>query len=347
MAITVCGNCIEFGGSYTMCSTAPGFSFDGVIKAESGFCDTRARITAGFVTGGYTPTRVNTIQCFPFAADASATDTGELSHTLALGAGLSSLTNGYNTSGLNPSCTPGVVDSISKFSFASGAGATCIGNLLGCTGYSATGLSSQTDGYVSGGVNPAPGTTEEEAVKKFPFASDTNAAIVATFPTPTALSQLSAPQSIVNYGDYSSGYWAPGRPVPDCFVKFTFASDTIGAQLPFSFGPAPAGTYNGGAQSSTTHGYYSGGRVPGSGHIDVGIGKFPFASEDAITDVGELTVNRSRIADSSSVNNGYNSGGYTPTLQSTIDKFPFATDNSASDVGELISNFSAAAGHQF
>jgi hypothetical protein len=90
-------------------------------------------------------------------------------------------------------------------------------------------------------------------------------------------------------------------------------------------------------QSSSTHGYTSGGSNAGPVYVksDV-IDKFPFASGGTATGVGTLAgCARERSAGSSSTVSGYASGGGFPTV-SCINKFPFATDSSAPVIGGLV-----------
>jgi hypothetical protein len=78
-------------------------------------------------------------------------------------------------------------------------------------------------------------------------------------------------------------------------------------------------------QSSTTHGYSSGGYIPPSPRVNT-IDKFPFASDTNATDVGDLIVARKSMTGQSSTASGYVSGGYggSPVASSNvIDKFPF------------------------
>jgi hypothetical protein len=133
---------------------------------------------------------------------------------------------------------------------------------------------------------------------------------------------------------YTSGGWPTGT---DTIDKFPFASDsnaTDVGNLTQARG-VPAG------QSSSSHGYTSGGRsnVPDNA-AHTTIDKFPFASDANATDVGDLTVGRRRQGGQSSSDNGYTSGGYS----NVIDKFPFASDGNATDVGDLTQSRAVAAG---
>jgi hypothetical protein len=88
-------------------------------------------------------------------------------------------------------------------------------------------------------------------------------------------------------------------------------------------------------------GYTSGGDADG---IVNTIDKFSFSSDGNASDVGDLTLSRSRPSGQSSTSSGYSSGGRSPTLVNTIDKFPFAADGNATDVGDLTRITDATAG---
>ena len=99
-------------------------------------------------------------------------------------------------------------------------------------------------------------------------------------------------------------------------------------------------------QSSTTHGYFSGGGDPARRDV---IEKFPFASDDNSTDVGDLTAVNDSLSGQSSTTHGYASGGYNgpPGASDTIEKFPFSTDANATDVGDLTLSRYQLAGQQY
>jgi hypothetical protein len=88
----------------------------------------------------------------------------------------------------------------------------------------------------------------------------------------------------------------------------------------------------------STAGYLAGARdgPPFANIID----KFPFATDDNATDVGDLSVARQGVAGQSSDVSGYISGGYNVPLSpfvysNVIDKFPFASNGNTTDVGDL------------
>ena len=118
---------------------------------------------SGYSSGGTTPDK-NTIDKFPFASDANATDVGDLTQERNNAAGQSSTASGYTSGGsVGPS-----LNTIDKFPFASDGNATDVGDLTQAR-RSAAGQSSTASGYSSGG-DPAVNT-----IDKFPFASDGNA----------------------------------------------------------------------------------------------------------------------------------------------------------------------------
>ena len=89
--------------------------------------------TSGGLDPGVTPPIiVNTIDKFPFATDANATDVGDLTQARSNQAGQSSTSSGYTSGG-----SPPIVNAIDKFSFAADANATDVGDLTQARGYAA------------------------------------------------------------------------------------------------------------------------------------------------------------------------------------------------------------------
>ena len=106
-----------------------------------------------------------TIDKFPFASDANATDVGDLTVETFGRMGQNSTDNGYSSGG-------GYVTDIDKFPFASDGNATDIGDLTVARRYGAS-QSSTASGYASGGAGPS--VPYYNTIDKFPFASDANA----------------------------------------------------------------------------------------------------------------------------------------------------------------------------
>lgn len=120
--------------------------------------------------------------------------------------------------------------------------------------------------------------------------------------------------------------------------SFPFASSTSGTTimtLPNWVGSTSQ--YEGANAHSTTHAYYGGGYTAPTPAQTNAIQKFPFASEDNYSDVGDLTVTRVHVAGVSSTTHGYAAGGWAPPSYNVIDKYTFASDGNATDVGDLTS----------
>ena len=296
--------------------TAPPYSFQGSNH--------------GYITGGQT-TNVyqNTIQRFSFTSDANATDVGDMAaNVFSRPSGQTSTYHGYNSTG-NSSLgstvpIPQRSAEVRRFSFASSANATDVGFLtIGHT--LGTGQSSSTHGYHTGGPPSA------SNIEKFPFSAGnvTAGSVVAgTTTTPNARESVGLSSETNGYitGDYVSPYID--------IEKFSFASDGNATDVGNLFS-----NRNGGAgQSSTTHGYTSGGRT--SSFSDI-IDKFPFASDGNATNVGDLTDAKNFTSGNSSTTHGYTSGGQdgpssTSNQENVIEKFPFSSDNNSTDVADLL-----------
>jgi hypothetical protein len=290
---------------------------------------------SGYSSGGQ---GVNIIQKYSFTADGNATDVGDLTfYSAGETAGQSSTTHGYQQDRLN--------SDINKFAFASDGNAT---NII--TNFSnsqkTVGHSSTTHGYASGG-NPG----ARSNIKRFPFSSET---------TTEEIGNLSAARSnLAGQSSTTHGYSSGGEPDSNTLLidKFPFAVSS-GAYAS-NVGNLSAFRYGGAGQSSDTHGYTSGGdQYPVSSpqrnanYID----KFPFASDDNATDVGDLTWARGLLpSGTSSRESGYTAGGRGSSsstgggnlnAKNIIDKFSFASDGNATDVGDLITTIYEASGQQ-
>ena len=186
-------------------------------------------------------------------------------------------------------------------------------------------------GYVCGGL-PAP--NHGNVIEKFPFATDTNASDVGDLSLASIAQggNSSATHAHVSGGDN------PSNPFPndiDVIQTFPFANENnciaasnLRVQREYHVG-----------QSSSTHGYLSGGFTPSPYSDYTKIEKFPFASVGFGTSaIGDLTERRFRPAGHSSSSNGYISGGQEPPtapVTDKIEKFSFAVDANGVDVGNL------------
>lgn len=313
----------------------------------------------GYRAGGYlwTPPAVpevdsNTIDRYPFAARvANAADVGDLPEqmTTARG-GASSDTNGYVLQGR----TPSNVNYISKFPFAAAiTNATDVGDLPGIQGFMA-GNSSNTHGYSTGGqlqpVPIAPAVPYANRVSRFPFASDGTATDIGSL-TNNVLTHSS--QTSDTHGYASGGLIiVPTNTQTNVIQRFPFATATITTS---DVGDLTVTRDSLTGQSSDTHGYASGGRVPFSPPATAPpqnvIDRFPFAATTTnATDVGDMTTAKKLASGQSSFEHGYISGGnnqpgagLSPPADpddsnyfNTVERFPFAaTTTNADDVGDL------------
>ena len=184
-----------------------------VVAAVSNFPGTVSGYTSGGFSPAQSPTRLNTIDKFPFASDANATDVGDLTGGKSHVSGQSSDASGYTSGGTNPTQSPNTFNVIDKFPFAADGNATDVGDLT-VARFGSAGQSSTDNGYSSGGT---PGPTN--VIDKFPFASDANATDVGDL---TVGRSASAGQSSDASGYTSGGDDGASSNVID---KFPFASD--------------------------------------------------------------------------------------------------------------------------
>ena len=248
-----------------------------VARRELGGAGQSSTIS-GYTSGGSIgiPVQIfqNTIDKFPFATDANATDVGDITVARRNGTGQSSTVSGYISGGVGPP----TLNTIDKFPFAADANATDVGDLTQAR-QSTSGQSSTESGYTSGGGAPS-GITN--TIDKFPFSTDSNATDVGDL-TQTRYG-LTGQSSDV------SGYASGGFATLTTIDKFPFATDANATDV----GDLTRGGRDMAGQSSTENGYNSGGNR--AGEFGLTIDKFPFATDANATDVGDLTVARSELA---------------------------------------------------
>jgi hypothetical protein len=240
---------------------------------------------SGYNSGGLAPPSApspivsNVVDKFPFAANANATDVGDLTVARYYVSGQSSTVSGYTSGGTSPYSN--VID---KFPFATDANATDVGDLTLARAESA-GQSSVVSGYTSGGYSFPP-SSYYNVIDKFPFSTNANATDVGDL----VLSRYGmAGQSSSISGYTSSG--TDGSTSLNIIDKFPFAANANATDV----GDLSVVRYRTTGQSSVVSGYNSGGTQPfpfnpfTSYNI---IDKFPFAVDANATDVGDLTVAR-------------------------------------------------------
>jgi hypothetical protein len=319
MPISIDKDAINFG-NYSISLHPEGISINGAFQYdEFEKIPIFGGETSGYASGGdlSNGVRSDTIDKFPFAADANGTDVGNLSETRTGLSGQSSEVSGYVSGGR----TTIDVNTIEKFSFVAGGNTTDVGDLTHTTTRYGFGNSSKKYGYgyAAGGIS----SPMINIINKFPFSADTNATDVGDL---TQGRYGAAGQSSADYA-----YFSGGGSSTNIIDKFPFAADGNATDVGDLTVARSAGLAG---QSSKVSGYASGGIGP----TDI-IDKFPFASDANATDVGNLTQIRFAASGQSSLVSGYASGGGAPSVPTqavnTIDKFPFAVDANATDVGDL------------
>ena len=230
---------------------------------------------SGYTSGGNPtgefPIGDKTIDKFPFATNANATDVGDL--TVArreISGGQSSDVSGYTSGGDAP--FGNVID---KFPFAANANATDVGDLT-VARYWTTGQSSTVSGYTSGGT----GAPVNTIIDKFPFATNANATDVGDLNG--SFAYRSGQSSTV------SGYVSGGGSTTNLIEKFPFATNANATDV----GDLFLTRNKAAGQSSTASGYTSGGQYSPSPGNNATIDKFPFASDSNATSVGNLSEAR-------------------------------------------------------
>jgi len=132
------------------------------------------------------------------------------------------------------------------------------------------------------------------------------------------------------------------------YLKFPFSSESTISLVGSVVDTPSADDFNFfGGVSSSTDGYWIGGRNGPAAIYSSSILKFPFSSDTNTSDVAEITRGAYLAAGSSGSTHGYASGGYSPTTSysDVIDKFPFSSDTPSTDIGELNIGGSASASY--
>ena len=220
----------------------------------------------------------DTIQKFSFAANANATDVGNLTVVHDHGTGHTDGTHGYNCyhfgmsgTATQPAIAP-PVNAVDKFSFETDGDATDVGN-MNVNQNQWGGLSSITHGYY-GADTGVPNGALAGNINQFSFANATTATDVGDM----IITANAAGGSMSETHGYFSG--GSGTNV---IQKFSFAalgnSTDVGDLL--HTGHAP------GSSSSTTHGYNAGGWM-GEQNPSNQINKWTTANDNNATDVGDL-----------------------------------------------------------
>lgn len=210
----------------------------------------------------------NDINKFPFVSDANATDVGDIGPVAAGYVSPSFSTSmAYGYGGRTPQATS--TNYWYKFPFASDVNSTNA-TMTGVPGiYGSVGHTGSNDyGYISGGH---PGITN---IWKTSHVSE-NGSFASTGSLTSAISREAGFSSSTTAYSVDITY----------FHKFPFTSDVNATDLGTSSSLTVARGV-GGSSSAPDYGYHHGGTSPSYTNI---IDRYPFASEDTATDVGDLT----------------------------------------------------------
>ena len=212
--------------------------------------------------------------------------------------------------------------------------------------------SDTSHGYTSGGLADPPGYVTA-TIERFSFASAANSTTygslnknVSNVTGHSSSTHGYTTGGINNQPPFSYPFASPlqhptGR--KNYIYKFLFGTGSDASDI----GDLINSPVSSAGQSSSTHGYVSGGDGP---PVLNTIQKFPFSTDANSTDIADLTQARVYATGVSSSTHGYTAGGMpndSPlfgTKVNTIDKFPFSSDDNATDVGDLNSNRAFGAG---
>ena len=200
----------------------------------------------GYSAGGFTgypPAIRSIIDRFPFSTGSNASSVGNLTQAVYEHAANNSLEYGYTSGGATAPGREPIIGSVEKYAFVSGSVSSgVIGNNYGRFG--ATGLSSDTYGYLAGGgggpSTPNPVAIAITTIAKFPFAAS------VSISSPGTLSGgilNAAGSSSTTYG-YICGGWPisgpNGRSKTNAVSKYSFANDVSSASVVLSLTVARA-----------------------------------------------------------------------------------------------------------
>ena len=243
--------------------------------------------THGYTSGGQ-PTnsgipRVDYIQKFPFASNTNATDIANLFHRTSLHGATMSITYGYCAGGYTTSPSTGI-NVIQKFSLTSDVNGTDVGNMAYATA-ALFGCTSATHGYCGGGHDGyPPGSTYNNQLENWSYASDGNSVDVGDMTNPN--------RCMGGLSTASDGYRTGGGDTKvDIIDKVNFAS---GGNMTDVGNLVGVWAWHSNS-ASTTHGYIAGGYAGGSESNM--IQKFSFASGgNAVDTTANLVATESEIA---------------------------------------------------
>jgi len=203
----------------------------------------------GYFAGGGTPTKLSTVDRLDYSSDTTQTSPkGNLSVARNYAVPVGNKDFGYAAGGYAPSAT----SSIDRIDHSNDT-ATAVekGNLADAGVFLQAGTGNQSFGYIAGGSSSTSGTT----VQRIQYSNDTAAAT----PKGPLANQISRTAS-TGTGDF--GYIGAGQDglyTRTYVQRIDYSSDTSTTSPK---GPVTLAKYTHSAVSSTTHGYFTGGKSP-------------------------------------------------------------------------------------
>ena len=242
----------------------------------------------------------------------------------------------YGFRGFGGHPAPYASNIIDKYSYTSDGNATDVGDLLGSRTMSIS-SSTATHGFSLGSYPTG-------YAEKYSHTSDGNSTQIPGLGTPAYFGSGNTSDTnhyiTQHYGTAVPGF---GPQYNSGVVKAPIASEDAYSDTGVDWSAAGSSNASGMSAQSYTHGYVLaigagfGATLASSNKIE----KFPFAAEDASSDVGDLTKVRGQKADNSYENvYGFSSGGNNPgsspnTVFNEIERISFASDGNGTDVADL------------
>jgi len=304
----------------------------------------------GYLAGGYAPLSApnfDEVARLNFSTE-TVSDTGsDLVLDRSRSASFSSLSTGYQAGSTQPTFSPAIL----KWSFETETSSSLPGIMPSSLGYS-SGVASNENGYVVGGINPTPARVS--SVHKLNFSTDTLTSSI-TMPPGTLISQsssFSGGQSVARGNGYRTyGYWAGGSTgfndpnFLSSIARQDFSTDAISIISSTLQGGTSGHTKSDiGSIQSKNYGYFVGGDGAGTPGTNYGnsshMTRLDFSNETTRFYPTWHPIGARDIAGTQSAHYGYSAGGYSlmpsavrgfgPYWLSTIHRVDFDTETTTS-----------------
>ena len=242
----------------------------------------------------------------------------------------------YGFRGFGGHPAPYASNIIDKYSYTSDGNATDVGDLLGARTMSIS-SSTATHGFSLGSYPTG-------YAEKYSHVSDGNSTPIPALNTPVYFGSGNTSDTnhyiTQGYGTAVPGF---GPQYNSGVVKAPIANEDAYSDTGVDWSAVTGSNASGMSAQSYTHGYVLGigAGFPTNLAASNKIEKFPFAAEDASSDVGDLTGIRGQKADNSYKDiYGFTTGGNNPqsspaTVFNIIERISFASDGNGTDVADL------------